>query len=478
MSKQNSICDIVIFGGRGDLSMLKLHKALYHLFKDGFLNKKSRIFALTTQDISDEEHRYDVQKRLGEHANDFLSRVFCIQLNINEKKSFKKLSEALNENSAKERIFYLSTPPFLYGKACEGLQKWDLVRQKDRVVLEKPIGYDLKSSKEINAEVSKVFPESAIFRIDHYLGKETVQNLLALRFSNALFLPMWNRRNIDHVQITVAETVGIEGRWDYYDGSGALRDMVQNHLLQLLCMIAMEPPVTLKGDDVRDEKLKVLRALRVFKDAEIKKHCVRGQYSAGNIKGESVPGYLEEENANTQSNTETFVALKVDIDNWRWQGVPFYLRTGKRLAKRYSEIVIQFKPVPYSVFPAGSEEGIPPNQLVIRLQPEESIELRIMNKVPGLSEEICLHIVSLELNKRGEERSHGAYEHLFLDIIQNNLTLFMRQDEVEAAWVWCENILNSWDKNFSSLKHYSSGGYGPSSSIALIERDGRSWYES
>lgn len=478
MSKQNSICDIVIFGGRGDLSMLKLHKALYHLFKDEFLNKKSRIFALTTQDISDEDHRYDVQKRLGEPAKDFLSRVFCIQLNINEKKSFQKLSEALNENSAKERIFYLSTPPSLYGKACEGLQKWDLVRQKDRVVLEKPIGYDLKSSKEINTDVSKVFSESSIFRIDHYLGKETVQNLLALRFSNALFLPMWNRRNIDHVQITVAEVVGIEGRWDYYDGSGALRDMVQNHLLQLLCMIAMEPPVTLQGDDVRDEKLKVLRALRVFKDANIKKHCVRGQYSAGNIQGENVPGYLEEEGANTQSGTETFVALKVDIDNWRWQGVPFYLRTGKRLAKKYSEIVIQFKPVPYSVFPTGSEERLPPNQLVIRLQPEESIELRIMNKVPGLSEEICLHTVSLELHKKGKERTHGAYEHLILDVIQNNLTLFMRQDEVEAAWVWCENILNTWEKNLSSLKHYNSGGYGPSSAIALIERDGRSWYES
>jgi len=477
MNEQNNICDIVIFGGRGDLSMLKLHKALYFLYKDGFLNKKSRIFALSTKDISDEEHRHDVQKRLGEHAGDFLSRVSCIQLNINEEKSFQKLHDVLNQKSENERIYYLSTPPSLYGKACEGLQKWDLVRKKDRVILEKPIGYDLKSSQEINAEVSKVFPESSIFRIDHYLGKETVQNLLALRFSNALFLPLWNRRNIDHVQITVAETVGIEGRWDYYDSSGALRDMVQNHLLQLICMIAMEPPVTLKGDDVRDEKLKVLRSLRFFKDADIKKHCVRGQYRSGNIKGNRVPGYLEEDNANKQSNTETFVALKVEIDNWRWQGVPFYIRTGKRLAKRYSEIVIQFKAVPYSIFPTCSQEGIPANQLVIRLQPEESIELRVMNKVPGLSEEICLHTVSLELNTKDNVRSPDAYEHLLLDVIQNNLTLFMRQDEVEAAWGWCESILNSWEKNSSTLKSYSSGGYGPSSSIALIERDGRSWFE-
>lgn len=477
MNGQNNICDVVIFGGRGDLSMLKLHKALYHLSKDGFLHEKSRIFALSTKDVSDEEHRHDVQKRIGEHANKFLSQLFCIQLNINDEKSFKQLSETLNDNSAKERIFYLSTPPSLYGKACEGLKSWDLVRQKDRVILEKPIGYDLESSKKINAEVASVFPESSIFRIDHYLGKETVQNLLALRFSNALFLPLWNRRNIDHVQITVAETVGIEGRWDYYEGSGALRDMVQNHLLQLLCMITMEPPVTLKGDDVRDEKLKVLRSLRLFNKADIKKHCVRAQYRAGNIKGQSVPGYLEEDDAHQKSDTETFVALKVAIDNWRWQGVPFYLRTGKRLAKRYSEIVIQFKPVPYSIFPTCSEEGLAPNQLVIRLQPEESIELKIMNKVPGLSEEICLHTVSLDLNTKHMERSPDAYEHLLLDVIQNNLTLFMRKDEVEAAWVWCESILNAWKSNSSTLKSYASGGYGPSSSIALIERDGRSWYE-
>ena len=477
MSEQDSICDIVIFGGRGDLSMLKLHKALYFLHKDGFLHKKSNIFALTTKEISDEKHRHDVQKRLGEHAKEFLSQLFCIQLNINEEKSFEKLSEVLGKNSTKERIFYLSTPPSLYGKACEGLKNWNLVRDKDRVILEKPIGYDLESSKKINEEVALVFPESSIFRIDHYLGKETVQNLLALRFSNALFLPLWNRRNIDHVQITVAETVGIEGRWGYYDGSGALRDMVQNHLLQLLCMITMEPPVTLKGDDVRDEKLKVLRSLRLFNKSDVKKYCVRGQYSSGNIRGESVPGYIEEENANKNSDTETFVALKVDIDNWRWQGVPFYIRTGKRLAKRYSEIVIQFKPVPYSIFPTCSEEGIAPNQLVIRLQPQESIELKIMNKVPGLSEEICLHTVSLELNTKGKERSPDAYEHLLLDVIQNNLTLFMRKDEVEAAWVWCESILDAWKSSSSTLKSYNSGGYGPSSSIALIERDGRSWYE-
>ena len=300
---------------------------------------------------------------------------------------------------------------------------------------------------------------------------------MALRFSNALFLPLWNRRNIDHIQITVAETVGIEGRWDYYDDSGALRDMVQNHLLQLLCLVAMEPPCTLQGDDVRDEKLKVLRALRPLNVVDGTKRCVRGQYGAGNIKGQSVPGYKEEENANTSSQTETFVALRVDIDNWRWQGVPFYLRTGKRLARRYSEIVIQFKPVPHSIFPTCSQDGVAPNQLIIRLQPEESMELRIMNKIPGLSEQICLHAVTLELNTSRAIRSPDAYEHLLLDVIRNNNTLFMRRDEVEAAWKWCESILNAWKQGTSPLKLYSSGGYGPASSIALIERDGRSWHE-
>lgn len=475
---QNNIYDVVIFGGRGDLSMLKLHKALFHLYTNGFLDKNSRIFALSTKDIGDEEHRHDVQKRLGEHAKDFLSRLFCLQLDINDKDSFQTLKTALEKNPNPQRIYYLSTPPSLYGKACMHLKESGLVAEKDRVVLEKPIGYDLASSKQINKEVAFVFPESSIFRIDHYLGKETVQNLLALRFSNALFLPLWNRRNIDHIQITVAESVGVEGRWGYYDDSGALRDMVQNHLLQLLCLVAMEPPVTLRGDDVRDEKLKVLRALRPFSSEHITKHCVRGQYSTGNVDAKSVPGYKDEQDANKKSNTETFVALRIDIDNWRWQGTPFYLRTGKRMAKRYSEIVIQFKPVPHSIFPTCSKEGISPNQLIIRLQPEESMELQIMNKVPGLSEQMCLHSVSLELNSKvNEKRSPDAYEHLLLDVIENNLTLFMRKDEVEAAWSWCEHILDAWSKGASPLKHYSAGGYGPVSSIALIERDGRSWHE-
>lgn len=253
--------------------------------------------------------------------------------------------------------------------------------------------------------------------------------------------------------------------------------MVQNHLLQLLCLVAMEPPCTLQGDDVRDEKLKVLRALRPLSASNATKRCIRGQYTAGNIEGKSVPGYKEEDNANTESKTETFVALRADIDNWRWQGIPFYLRTGKRLARRYSEIVIQFKPVPHSIFPTCSEDGVSPNQLIIRLQPEESMELQIMNKIPGLSEEICLHPVTLELNTSRAIRSPDAYEHLLLDVIRNNNTLFMRRDEVEAAWKWCESILGSWKEGASPLKSYSSGGYGPSSSIALIERDGRSWHE-
>ena len=477
MSEKNNLCDIVIFGGRGDLSMLKLHRAFYHLHKDGFLAKESRIFALTTKDISDQEHREDVRTRLGDSADAFLEQLFCLHLDITDTHSFETLASRLDENSEHDRIFYLSTPPSLYGKACKGLQTWNAVRPNDRVVMEKPIGYDLASSKIINDEVASVFPESNIYRIDHYLGKETVQNLLALRFSNALFLPLWNRRNIDHIQITVAETVGIEGRWDYYDDSGALRDMVQNHLLQLLCLVAMEPPCTLQGDDVRDEKLKVLRALRPLSLTDSTKRCVRGQYTHGNIKGESVPGYTQEKNANTASQTETFVALRVDIDNWRWQGIPFYLRTGKRLARRYSEIVIQFKPVPHSIFPVCSEEGVSPNQLIIRLQPEESMELRIMNKVPGLSEQICLHTVSLELNTCSAIRSPDAYEHLLLDVIRSNNTLFMRRDEVEAAWRWCESILTAWKQGGSPLKPYNSGGYGPASSIALIERDGRSWHE-
>jgi glucose-6-phosphate 1-dehydrogenase len=387
------------------------------------------------------------------------------------------LAEAVGDTSKGLAIF-LSTAPSLFSATIAGLAGSGLADGNVRLALEKPLGTDLPSSREINDAVAAVFPEHRTFRIDHYLGKETVQNVLALRFGNSLFEPLWNSSGIDHVQITVSETVGLEGRAGYYDGSGALRDMVQNHMLQLLALVAMEPPSQFDSSAVRDEKVKVLRSLRRIDAQSVTSCSVTGQYVAGAVSGAPVAGYAEE--LGTASATETFVALKAHVDNWRWKGVPFYLRTGKRLPERHSEIFIQFKGVPHSIF-AARGAVVQPNKLAIRLQPEENIRLLVMAKQPGLDREgIRLREVPLDLgmaNAFADTRRRIAYERLLLDLMEGDPTLFVRRDEVEAQWEWVDAIRAGWEANDITPKPYAAGTWGPSAAIALTERDGVTWHE-
>src|SRR5690606_10218947 len=375
------------------------------------------------------------------------------------------------------RAFYLAVAPTLFGEIAHRLAEHGLVTANSRIIVEKPIGRSLESARALNEAIGKVFPEDKIFRIDHHLGKETVQNLMALRFANALYEPLWNSAHIDHVQITVAESVGLEGRADYYDKAGALRDMVQNHILQLLCLVAMEVPSSIEADAVRDEKLKVLRALVPITERTAPKVTVRGQYRAGASAGGAVKGYIEEL-GNVESDTETFVAIKAEIANWRWAGVPFYLRTGKRLASRVSEIVIQFKPIPHSIF--GDMAGpVFANQLVIRLQPDEGVKQWIMIKDPGPGGMRLRHVpLDMTFAENFKVRNPDAYERLVMDVVRGNQTLFMRRDEVEAAWRWIDPIIAAWEELGQTVQGYTAGAWGPSAAIALIERDGRTWHDS
>jgi glucose-6-phosphate 1-dehydrogenase len=387
-----------------------------------------------------------------------------------------KLKAKLGDGADRIRAFYLAVSPDLFGVISAGIGKAGLVTPTTRVIIEKPIGRDLESARALNDEVGAVFDESQIYRIDHYLGKETVQNLMALRFGNALFEPLWNATHIDHVQITVAETLGVEGRGSYYDTAGALRDMIQNHILQLLCLVAMEAPPHMDADSVRDEKLKVLRSLKPIDDGNAESLTVRGQYKAGASNGSAVPGYLSEVE-NHHSHTPTFVALKAEIANWRWAGVPFYLRTGKRLAARVSEIVVAFRSIPHSIFDQNVG-ALQPNRLVLRLQPDEGVKLWLMIKDPGPGG-MRLRYVPLDMSfaQAFMVRSPDAYERLLLDVIRGNQTLFMRRDEVEAAWAWVDPIAEAWEKSKQAPKSYTAGTWGPTASVALIERDGRTWHE-
>jgi glucose-6-phosphate 1-dehydrogenase len=483
MSTKDNICDFILFGGHGDLAFRKLMPALYHLCGDGYISKESRIITVSRKNISQEEHILLVKEKLKEFLapnefkdeffDKFKEQLFLVVVDFSNNESYLALNDLLNKYEERERINYLSTSPTFFGSICESLSSWNLINENSRVVLEKPLGRDLKSSRVINEKVLNYFHENQIYRIDHYLGKDTVQNIMALRFANRLFVPLWNSNHIDHVQITVAESVGVEGRWGYYNDFGALRDMIQNHLMQLLCLIAMEPPCSLDANSVRDEKVKVLKSFRPMSSSDIASKTVRAQYTAGSSSGEAVSGYLDGDEK--QSNTETFAAMRVDIDNWRWNGVPFYIRSGKRMQKRNSEIVIQFKSIPHSIF-ANNAMTIPQNKLVITLQPKESIELKLMNKIPGLDEGMKLQQVELELNSpHDSKRKSDAYEKLILDVIRANPTLFMRLDEVESAWIWADNILEGWEQNLSPMKNYTAGTDGPSAAIQLIAQDGRSW---
>jgi len=476
--------DLVIFGGTGDLAVRKLLPAMFRRFQAGQIRAGSRIIGVAREPMGDDGYRVLVREALGTIADDapdqrdaFLGLIAYRPLDARKDDGWDGLGELLAERPDNIRVFYLSTSPELFVDICERLGQLGLNRGAARVVLEKPIGRDLASANKINDDVGRVFDESQTYRIDHYLGKETVQNLLALRFGNALFEPLWNAGHIDHVQITVAETLGLGRRAGYYDHAGALRDMVQNHILQLLCMVAMESPASLSPDAVRDEKLKVLRALQPLDAGNAAQLTVRGQYRAGAVEGQSVPGYLEELGEGARSDTETFVALKAEIGNWRWAGVPFYLRTGKRLPERVSEIVVAFKPVPHSIF-EGSAGPLVQNKLVLRLQPDEGVKLWLTIKDPGPGGLRLRHVpLDMSFAEAFGVQQPDAYERLILDVVRGNPTLFMRRDEVEAAWRWADPILAAWAGSNEPPRPYTAGSWGPTAAVALIERDGRTWHE-
>ncbi len=476
--------DLVIFGGTGDLAMRKLLPALYHRDRDGQFTGDSRIIAASRRDITRDEYLGRVETALknslkeGEFEDSqwtaFRDRVHYVQADAGNPEAWSGLSSMLGEHPGRDRVAYLATAPSLFGPIARGLKQNGLVTATSRIVLEKPVGQDEASAREINNAVGHCFAEDRIFRIDHYLGKETVQNLLALRFGNSLFEPLWRLNAVDHVQITVAEDLGVGGRIEFYDRIGALRDMVQNHMLQLLCLVAMEPPASLHHDAVRDEKIKVLRALRPLTEANVKTNSVRGQYNAGTVNGEPAVGF-DEELGDAKSTTETFVALKVEIDNWRWSNVPFYLRTGKRLKDKHSEIVVQFKDVPHSIFPQ-QKYGVQPNRLTIRLQPDEGVRLSLMAKEPGPG---GFDLQPVSLNLSFEEtfglRYPDAYERLLMEVLRGNPALFMRRDEVESAWKWIDTIIASWEATEQTVETYVAGSWGPTASSLLMDRDGRAW---
>ena len=472
---------LLLFGATGDLAQRMLLPSLCALDADRLVAPDLRIVGTARQALDDEGYRAFARTALEKFLPadrhgaipDFLKRLHYQPLDANQTAQFADLAAKVGPIEQGLSIF-LSTAPSLFGPTIAGLVASGLAGDKVRIGLEKPLGTDLATSRAINDAVSAAFPENRIFRIDHYLGKETVQNLLALRFANVMFEPLWNAAHIDHVQITVAETVGLEGRVGFYDGAGALRDMVQNHMLQLLALVAMEPPASFNATAVRDEKVKVLRSLRPVARDE----TVTGQYRAGAIGGAAVPGYDQE--LGQDSDTETFVAIKAHVDNWRWKGVPFYLRTGKRLYKRTTEIIVRFRQVPHSIF-AGRGARTEPNTLVIGIQPEENITLSLMAKVPGLDRGgIRLREVPLDIamdDAFAGPKKRIAYERLLLDLIEGDQTLFVRRDEVEAQWEWIDAIRETWADHGIRPKSYTAGSWGPSAAIALAERDGVTWHE-
>ena len=478
--------DYVVFGATGDLTKRKLLPALYHRFISGQFDEQSRIIGVSRSAHTDAQFRGIVKEAIAQFVEAeyqdaktierFCSIVSYISNDVSDPKKWNEIKGLRNDPKI-VRAFYLAIAPDLFGPTCEYIKKQGYYRKDARVVIEKPLGHDLASSQQINDEVSKIFSEDQVYRIDHYLGKETVQNLLALRFANILFEPIWNSAHIDHVQITVAESVGA-GTRGYYDESGALRDMMQNHIIQLLCLVALEPPASDEANALRDEKLKVLRSLKPIVGPDVSRCTVRGQYRNGSVDGQSVVGYQDELPEDKKgSRTETFVALKAEIENWRWAGVPFYIRTGKRLVSRASEIVIQFRSIPHSMF--DHAEGAPrPNRLVIRIQPDEGVKLLMMIKDPGPGG-MRLREVPLNLSfaQTFTERTPEAYERLLLDVIRGQQTLFMRRDELEAAWHWIDPIRNAWDSASDAPQPYTAGTWGPTGAIALIERDGRTWHE-
>ena len=480
---------LVLFGATGDLAQRMLFPSLYNLHLDGLLAGELTIIGSGRSKMDRSAFQGQVREALAEHlpadrieeagVESFLERIDYCAIDAGAGTGYEELAALLGDRLGRPIGVYLSTPPSMFGPIAQGLRAANIACAECRIAMEKPIGHDLASSREVNAQVGDAFAEDRVFRIDHYLGKETVQNLLALRFANMLFEPLWNAQAIDHVQITVAETVGLEGRVSYYDGVGALKDMVQNHMLQLLAIIAMEPPSSVSSTAVRDEKVKLLRSLRRMTAEDVKAHSVKGQYTSGAVNGGAVAGYADE--LGDPSNTETFVALKAYIDNWRWKGVPFYLRTGKRMPQRKSEVLIQFKPVPHNIFARVGAGKLNANSMIINLQPEENIRVKVMAKQPGLDRDgVKLKEVTMDVSLSHSfagERRRIAYERLLLDFIEGDQTLFVRRDEVEAQWQWIDSIRDAWGQVDMAPQNYTAGSWGPSSAIALIERDGASWHD-
>ena len=477
--------DIILFGALGDLSARKLFPALYQLDRCQLLPDSTRILAVGRDALSRDDFLKRIYDRLagfiGRHWSEknwqsFSQRLDYLSLDFTDQPAYSGLNDW--RQSERRSMYYLATPPGIFATICDNLGAQGCIDERSCIVLEKPIGNDLESSRKVNDAVSQYFSEDNIYRIDHYLGKETVQNLLVLRFANRFINTQWDQSCVDHVQITVAETVGIEGRWSYYDKSGQLRDMVQNHLMQLLCLVAMEPPDAMTAERIRDEKVKVIRALRVIDENSVKDHAVRGQYSAGYSQGKAVPGYLSEEGCEQpESKTETFVAIKAHIDNWRWAGVPFYLRTGKRMSEKMTEIVITYKDLPHNVFSGKTQKA---NRLVIRLQPNEGIEMHMVSKKQTLRNKMALVNQVLNLDFLGSsemDRIPEAYERLFLDAINGDQSLFVGREEIEESWRWCDALIEAWHKQESEVRSYPAGSWGPAKSELLIEKDGRSWHE-
>jgi len=477
--------DMLLFGGTGDLVTRKLLPALYRRCAAGQIAGDSRIYGAARSALSRAEYLAQAQTACREflggefdqgHWDRFERLLDYVKVDAAAAADFRAVAALLAGRERIVRVFFYSTASNLFGVISENLAKAGVVTPLSRVVLEKPLGHDVASADLINQQVGAVFAERQIFRIDHYLGKEAVQNLMALRFGNALFEPLWRRGLIRHVQITVAEELGVERRGRFYDATGALRDMMQNHLLQLLCIMAMEPPASSDPDAVRDEKLKVLRALRPLRDRDVLTKTVRGQYKAGVVGGTPVAGYLDEADISPDSTTETFVSLKAEIDTWRWAGVPFYLRTGKRLQQQLTELVVTFDDVPHPIF----ERPPPPesaNSLVIRLQPDECITLTILAKNPGEGMRLKPVKLALDLGETFKTRSLDAYERLLMDTVNGNLTLFMRRDELDAAWRWIDPIIAGWNAFDERPKSYIAGSWGPAASSALIGRDGFEWHD-
>lgn len=477
--------ELVLFGGLGDLSLRKLLPAMYLLHRDGRL-PEGVIHCISRRALSPEEFSDMVRNALRQYVSaacleeqnwqSFQACLRLVVLDISDIRQYDVLRQALLPGDI-NRVYYLATGSDLYTGICQGLHGCGLIMAQSKVVLEKPIGHDYRSAAAINEAVAEFFTESQIYRIDHYLGKETVQNLMVLRFANSLFEQQWNQKYIDHIQITISEALGVEKRAGFYDKVGAMRDMFQNHLLQLLCITAMEPPARLETDAVRDEKVKVLRALKPITGEAISDKVVRGQYEAGVSDGKPVPRYRDEPGVDAKSMTETFVAAKVEIDNWRWAGVPFYLRTGKRLAERACEIVVQFKEIPHSIFPLQHKNTMA-NKLVFRLQPDEGIRLMLCEKRVGPGMSVRPMNLSLNPANHKQTRVPEAYERLLFDALSGNATLFLRDDELLEAWRWVDPVLTSWNESEQRPEPYTSGSWGPAAATLLLARDGRLWDEN